>query len=267
MQQRQLRLGDILDDYCPRERRLTNHAVVAMVGDDVKQTRCTTCDAEHEYKHAKVPRQRKKSDTPAALYAQALASGPKKVAHESRIAAPTRMSHQSTKSTITTSHPRADTTNEHAGGRSQPHVDHDAEETRAIADPELDDDDATGRTGGRRAGASAADSRAAAAHGRTAAAGASRARLHDPPAGRAHTVPAAHDRGQFQNNRSGGNGNGNGNGNVAGPMRGARGQNGGRPALAAWRAAADAVPARPSGRDPADNAPSSLALPFPANTA
>ena len=52
MQQRQLRLGDILDDYCPRERRLTNHVVVAMVGDDVKQTRCTTCDADHEYKHA-----------------------------------------------------------------------------------------------------------------------------------------------------------------------------------------------------------------------
>ena len=62
MQQRQLRLGDILDDYCPRERRLTNHAVVAMVGADVKQTRCTTCDAEHEYKHAKVPRQRRKSE-------------------------------------------------------------------------------------------------------------------------------------------------------------------------------------------------------------
>src|SRR5882672_4566223 len=82
MQQRQLRLGDILDDYCPRERRVTNHAVVAMVGADVKQTRCTTCDAEHEYKHAKVPRQRRKTETPAALYAQVLANGPKRVAHE-----------------------------------------------------------------------------------------------------------------------------------------------------------------------------------------
>src|ERR671939_2196540 len=82
MQQRQLRLGDILDDYCPRERRLTNHAVVAMIGADVKQTRCTTCDCDHEYKHAKVPRQRKKSDTPAALYAQVAASAPKRVAHE-----------------------------------------------------------------------------------------------------------------------------------------------------------------------------------------
>src|SRR3954471_5795803 len=81
MQQRQPRLGDILDDYCPRERRVTNHVVVAMVDEDVKQTRCTTCDADHEYKHAKVPRQRRK-DTPAALQAQVLAGGPKRVAHE-----------------------------------------------------------------------------------------------------------------------------------------------------------------------------------------
>ncbi|MBI4484961.1 MAG: hypothetical protein HY655_03025 [Acidobacteria bacterium] len=76
--QRQLRLGDILDDYCPRERRVTNHAIVAMMGPDVKQTRCTTCDAEHEYKQAKVPRQRRKTETPAALYATVLAGGPKR---------------------------------------------------------------------------------------------------------------------------------------------------------------------------------------------
>ena len=86
MQQRQPRLGDILDDYCPRERRVTNHVVVAMVGEDVKQTRCTTCDADHEYKHAKVPRQRRKTETPAALYAQVLAGGPKRIAHEQRAA-------------------------------------------------------------------------------------------------------------------------------------------------------------------------------------
>ena len=65
-QQRQLRLGDILDDYCPRERRLANHTVVAMVGDEVRLTRCTTCDAEHPYKGGKVPRQRKKSSAKAA---------------------------------------------------------------------------------------------------------------------------------------------------------------------------------------------------------
>ena len=72
MEQRRLRLGDILDDYCPRERRVTNHAVVAMVEEDVKQTRCTTCDAEHVYKGGKAPR-RKKSETTGKLYKQVLA--------------------------------------------------------------------------------------------------------------------------------------------------------------------------------------------------
>jgi hypothetical protein len=59
MEQRRLRLGDILDDYCPRERRVTNHVVVAMIEEEVRQTRCTTCDAEHAYKGGKAPRRRK----------------------------------------------------------------------------------------------------------------------------------------------------------------------------------------------------------------
>ena len=80
MEQRQLRLGDVVDDYCPRERRITNHAIVAMVGAEVKQTRCTTCEAEHEFKHAVVPRQRRKPDSPAALFAQVAAGAPKRVA-------------------------------------------------------------------------------------------------------------------------------------------------------------------------------------------
>jgi hypothetical protein len=72
MEQRPLRLGDILDDYCPRERRVTNHAVVAMIEETVKQTRCTTCDAEHPYKGGQAPRRRKK-DGPSALYKEVLA--------------------------------------------------------------------------------------------------------------------------------------------------------------------------------------------------
>ena len=75
MEQRRLRLGDILDDYCPRERRVTNHAVVAMIEEDVKQTRCTTCDSEHAYKGARVPARRKK-ETPSALYKEVLAGMP-----------------------------------------------------------------------------------------------------------------------------------------------------------------------------------------------
>jgi hypothetical protein len=63
-----------LDDYCPRERRVTNHAVVAMIEEDVKQTRCTTCDAEHPYKGGKAPRRRK--ETASALYKDVLAGMP-----------------------------------------------------------------------------------------------------------------------------------------------------------------------------------------------
>jgi hypothetical protein len=75
MQQRRPRLGDILDDYCPRERRVTNHAVVAIVDEEVRQTRCTTCDAEHEYKQAKVPTPRR-AKSQAALTHEADGSRP-----------------------------------------------------------------------------------------------------------------------------------------------------------------------------------------------
>jgi translation initiation factor IF-2 len=71
MEQRPLRLGDIVDDYCPRERRVTNHAIVALVDETIKQTRCTTCDHEHVYKQAREPRRRKKDD-PGTLYTQVL---------------------------------------------------------------------------------------------------------------------------------------------------------------------------------------------------
>ena len=72
MEQRPLRLGDVVDDYCPRERRVTNHAVVAIVEDVIRQTRCTACDTEHPYKSAREPRLRRKPGT-EGLYDQVLA--------------------------------------------------------------------------------------------------------------------------------------------------------------------------------------------------
>lgn len=71
MQPRRFRPGDVLDDYCPRERRITDHAIVAMIEDHIKQTRCVVCDAEHEYKEGKVPAQRRKRPQ-AALFTQVL---------------------------------------------------------------------------------------------------------------------------------------------------------------------------------------------------
>lgn len=72
MQQRQYRPGDVLDDYCPRERRVTDHAIVAMVESEIQRTRCVVCDAEHEFKNARVPPPRKKGSTTSALFTQVL---------------------------------------------------------------------------------------------------------------------------------------------------------------------------------------------------
>lgn len=71
MQDRRYRPGDVLDDYCPRERRITDHAIVAMIDDEIRRTRCGVCDAEHEYKEAKVPAPRRKTQPPA-LFNQVL---------------------------------------------------------------------------------------------------------------------------------------------------------------------------------------------------
>jgi hypothetical protein len=71
MQERRYRPGDVLDDYCPRERRITDHAIVAMIDDEIRRTRCGVCDTEHEYKEARVPAPRRKTNPPA-LFNQVL---------------------------------------------------------------------------------------------------------------------------------------------------------------------------------------------------
>ncbi len=75
MQDRRYRPGDVTDDYCPRERRITDHAIVAMVDETIQRTRCGSCEAEHEYKEAKVPAPRRKTQPPA-LFAQVLDGQP-----------------------------------------------------------------------------------------------------------------------------------------------------------------------------------------------
>lgn len=48
-----MRLGDYIDDHCSRCKRTTDHAVVAMMGEEVLKTRCRTCNSEHKYRHNK----------------------------------------------------------------------------------------------------------------------------------------------------------------------------------------------------------------------
>ncbi len=54
-----LRLGDIIDDYCTKCRRLTNHAIVSMLGEEVAKVRCRSCYHEHMYVHEQIPPSKK----------------------------------------------------------------------------------------------------------------------------------------------------------------------------------------------------------------
>jgi len=65
------RLGDLIDDYCPRCRLLLNHAVASLVGSEVVKVICQTCHSEHPYRHAEVP-QKKKPGSRQKLFTEVL---------------------------------------------------------------------------------------------------------------------------------------------------------------------------------------------------
>ncbi len=51
----ELRLGDELDDYCVKCRRLTNHLVVSLVEGAASKVRCRSCYGDHDYRHEQIP--------------------------------------------------------------------------------------------------------------------------------------------------------------------------------------------------------------------
>jgi len=67
-----LRLGDVIDDYCVKCRRLTNHAIVSIVNGAAAKVRCRTCYHDHDYRHETAP-PTKKELKQAELYKQVLA--------------------------------------------------------------------------------------------------------------------------------------------------------------------------------------------------
>ena len=55
----EIRLGDIIDDYCVKCRRLTNHAVVSIIDGAAAKVRCRTCYHDHDYRHEQAPPSKK----------------------------------------------------------------------------------------------------------------------------------------------------------------------------------------------------------------
>ncbi len=53
------RLGDDIDDFCPKCKRLTNHNILAIVSDEPAKVRCRSCYHEQPYRHGIAPPSKK----------------------------------------------------------------------------------------------------------------------------------------------------------------------------------------------------------------
>jgi hypothetical protein len=52
---RDYRLGDDIDDYCVRCKRIMNHSVVSVVNREPAKVRCRICHSDHDYRHEQAP--------------------------------------------------------------------------------------------------------------------------------------------------------------------------------------------------------------------
>jgi hypothetical protein len=50
-----VRLGDVIDDYCVRCKRIMNHSVVSTLNDEPAKVRCRTCHSDHDYRDEQPP--------------------------------------------------------------------------------------------------------------------------------------------------------------------------------------------------------------------
>src|SRR3954469_21446495 len=52
---RDVRLGDDIDDFCVRCKRVMNHAVVSVLNGAPAKVRCRTCHSDHDFRHEQAP--------------------------------------------------------------------------------------------------------------------------------------------------------------------------------------------------------------------
>jgi hypothetical protein len=52
---REPRLGDIIDDFCVKCKRIMNHAVVSLLNGEPAKVRCRTCHNDHNFLHEQAP--------------------------------------------------------------------------------------------------------------------------------------------------------------------------------------------------------------------
>ncbi len=50
-----VRLGDDIDDYCVKCKRVMNHLVVSILNDGPAKVRCKTCYSDHDFRFEQAP--------------------------------------------------------------------------------------------------------------------------------------------------------------------------------------------------------------------
>jgi len=55
MMMRDIRLGDDIDDFCVRCKRVMNHTVVSVLNGAPAKVRCRTCHSDHDFRHEQAP--------------------------------------------------------------------------------------------------------------------------------------------------------------------------------------------------------------------
>jgi hypothetical protein len=53
------RLGDDIDDYCVKCKRITNHVIVSLLDGKAAKVRCRTCYSEHDFRNGVAPPSRR----------------------------------------------------------------------------------------------------------------------------------------------------------------------------------------------------------------
>lgn len=53
------RLGDDVDDYCIKCKRITNHAIVSLMAEEPAKVRCRTCYNDHDFRRCEIPPSKK----------------------------------------------------------------------------------------------------------------------------------------------------------------------------------------------------------------
>jgi hypothetical protein len=52
---REPRLGDDIDDYCVRCKRVMNHSIVSVINAEPAKVRCRICHSDHDFRHEQAP--------------------------------------------------------------------------------------------------------------------------------------------------------------------------------------------------------------------